>query len=54
MSNLQKIKSTFITGRISATLVIPLKIAKEYGIDKPSDVIIEGTDKGILIRKLEI
>ena len=50
----KKIKSTFLSGKLSATIVIPLNIAKEYGIDKPSNVIIEGTDNGILIRKLRI
>jgi hypothetical protein len=54
MSEFKKIKSTFLSGKLSATIVIPLHIAKEYGIDKPSNVIIEGTDNGILIRKLRI
>jgi len=34
--------------------VIPIEIARKYGIDKPSNVTVEGTKDGILIRKLEI
>jgi len=54
MSESRIIKSTFLSGKLSTTIVIPIHIAKQYGIDKPSNVIIEGTDKGILIRKLRI
>jgi hypothetical protein len=31
----------WITGNCSATLVIPKDFAKEYGLDKPSHVIVE-------------
>jgi hypothetical protein len=48
------ITTTFLTGRTSCTLIISKDIAKKYGIDEPSHVVVEGTDKGILIRKLEI
>jgi bifunctional DNA-binding transcriptional regulator/antitoxin component of YhaV-PrlF toxin-antitoxin module len=44
----------WITGNCSATLVIPKDFAKEYGLDKPSHVIVEKKPEGILIRKLEI
>ena len=33
-------------------LVIPKDFAKEYGLDEPSHVVVEGTSEGILIRKL--
>jgi hypothetical protein len=48
------ITTTFLTGRTSCTLIISKDIAKKYGIDEPSHVIVEGTDRGILIRKLEV
>ncbi|CAN5536255.1 hypothetical protein BH18THE2_BH18THE2_37420 [soil metagenome] len=48
------ITTTFLTGRTSCTLIISKDIAKRYGIDEPSHVIVEGTDIGILIRKLEV
>jgi bifunctional DNA-binding transcriptional regulator/antitoxin component of YhaV-PrlF toxin-antitoxin module len=36
----------------SATLIIPIEIARKYGIDKPANVIVEEQSDGILIRKL--
>ena len=55
MSNIrQKVTHTFITGKLSATLIIPIQIARKYGIAEPSNVIVEETQQGILIRKLEI
>jgi hypothetical protein len=44
---------TWLAGHCSCTLVIPKEFAKEYGLDKPSHVIVQGTPQGILIRKLE-
>lgn len=49
----KEIEKTWIIGTNSCTLVIPRSIAKEYGLDSASDVIVEGTSNGILIRKLE-
>jgi bifunctional DNA-binding transcriptional regulator/antitoxin component of YhaV-PrlF toxin-antitoxin module len=54
MSNRPKITHTFITGKISATLILPLSTARKYGIDQPSNVIVEEREDGILIRKLEV
>jgi hypothetical protein len=53
------VTSTFLTGRApdchgSCTVIIPRKIARKYGIDKPTPVLVEGTDNGILIRKIEV
>lgn len=48
------VTTTFLTGKTCCTLIISKDIAKKYGIDKPSHVIIEGTNEGILIRKLEM
>jgi hypothetical protein len=50
----KKITSTFLSGKLSATIVIPIEIARKYGLDRPSDVIVEETDAGILIRKVNL
>jgi hypothetical protein len=52
--NNREIIKTWLTGRHSCTLIIPKDFAKEYGLDEPSHVVIEGTSDGILIRKLVI
>jgi hypothetical protein len=46
--------TTWLAGNASCTLVIPKPLAKEYGIDHPSNVVIEGRPEGILIRKIEV
>ena len=53
-NNRKEISKTWISGKNSCTLVIPKSVAKEYGLDLPSHVIVEGIPEGILIRKLEI
>ena len=50
----REIVKTWLAGQYSCTLIIPKEFAKEYGLDKHSHVIIEGTSEGILIRKLVI
>jgi NADPH-dependent ferric siderophore reductase len=45
---------TWIAGQSSCTLIIPKPLAQEYGLDKPSHVVVEGKPEGILIKKLEI
>lgn len=50
----KEIVKTWLAGRYSCTLIIPKEFAKEYGLDRPSHVIVEGTSEGILIKKLEI
>ena len=35
-------------------LIIPIEIARKYGIDKPSNVVVQEKENGILIRKLEV
>lgn len=54
MSEYKKISHTFLSGKLSSTLIIPIEIARTYGLDKPSNVIVEGTPEGILIRKISI
>jgi hypothetical protein len=52
--NQKEIMKTWLTGNRSCTLILPLSVAKEYGLEKPSHVVVEGTAEGILIKKLEI
>ena len=54
MSDLQRITHTFLSGRLSATLIIPIEVARKYGIDRPANVIVEEKPEGILIRKIEV
>jgi hypothetical protein len=46
--------TTWLAGNSSCTLVIPKSLAREYGIDQPSNIVIEGRPDGILIRKMEV
>jgi hypothetical protein len=43
----------FLTNKISATLIIPIEIARRHGLNEPSHVVIEETTEGISIKKLE-
>ena len=54
-SSFKHITHTFLSGKLSSTLIIPIQIARKYGIDQPSNVIVEERgEEGILIKKLEI
>ena len=44
------IRFTYLTGKLSATLIIPIEIAKKHGLTKSSNVIVEEIEKGILIK----
>ena len=46
--------TTWLAGNRSYTLVMTKELAKEYGLDHPSNVIIEGRSDGILIRRFEL
>ena len=37
----KRVVHTFLSGKVSATLIIPLNTARKYGLDKPSDVIVK-------------
>jgi hypothetical protein len=54
MSKLKSVTHTYLSGKFSTTLIIPIEIARKYEIDKPSNVIVEEKENGILIRKLEV
>jgi hypothetical protein len=45
----KEIIHTWIAGQSSCTLIIPKPLAQEYGLDKPSHVVVEGKPEGILI-----
>jgi hypothetical protein len=49
----KEIVKTWLAGQHSCTLVIPRDFAKQYGLDEPSHVVVEGRPDGILIRKLK-
>jgi hypothetical protein len=51
---MKKITTTYLSGNISTTLIIPIETARKYGIDKPSNVVVEETANGILIKKIEV
>jgi bifunctional DNA-binding transcriptional regulator/antitoxin component of YhaV-PrlF toxin-antitoxin module len=53
-NNIKGISKIWLTNKISATLIIPKEIALRNGLNDDSRVVVEQTDKGILIRKLEI
>ena len=38
----------------SMLTVIPAKYAQRYGLDEPTNVMITPTDKGLLLKKLEV
>jgi hypothetical protein len=52
--NQKKIASIFISNGIFSTIIIPIQLARNYAIDKPFHVTVEGTMDGILIKKLEL
>ncbi|MDQ6668762.1 MAG: hypothetical protein M3Y53_11145 [Thermoproteota archaeon] len=54
MTEIKDVVRTFLTGKLSATLVIPIEIARRNGLEKPTHVIVEERPEGILIRKLVI
>ena len=52
---LKRVTHTFLSGKVSATVILPIEIARKYGLDKPSNVVVEEVaDKGILIRRLDL
>ena len=54
MLETKQVTKTYLSGTHSCVLVIPKDIARKYKIDTPSHVVIEPTDQGILIKKLDI
>jgi bifunctional DNA-binding transcriptional regulator/antitoxin component of YhaV-PrlF toxin-antitoxin module len=54
MSSVKEVSKVFLTNKISATLIIPIELARRHGLNEPSHVIVEETPRGILIRKLSL
>ena len=57
MSNIPKFKKithVFLSGKFSSTIIIPIDTARKYGLDKPSNVVVEEREDGILIKPVEI
>jgi len=50
----KRVTHTFLSGGLSCTLIIPIEIARKYGLNEPSNVIIEEKPEGILIKRLEV
>ena len=48
----KQVSKTWLFGHSSCVLIIPKLIAKEYGIDKTSYIVIEKQPEGTLIKKL--
>lgn len=44
----------FLSGKLSSTIIIPIDTARKYGLDKPSNVVVEEREDGILIKPVEI
>jgi hypothetical protein len=54
MNNFKKVTHIFLSGKLSATLIIPIEMARKHGLDEPTNVTVEETTDGILIKKLNI
>jgi hypothetical protein len=53
MKDDRKFSYTYLTRRLSVTLVIPIDIARKHGLDNPAEVVIKETEDGILIKRNE-
>ena len=49
----KEVTKIFLTNRISATLIIPIELARKHGLNEPTHVVVEEIPEGILIRKLQ-
>jgi hypothetical protein len=50
----KEIAKVFFINKVSATVIIPIDIARRYGLNQTSHVTVEETAEGILIRKLDL
>jgi hypothetical protein len=50
----REITKIWLHYNISASLIIPVEIARKHNLTKGNHVVVEDTDQGILIRKLDI
>jgi hypothetical protein len=55
MSEYKKnVTHTFISGKLSSTLIIPIDTARKYGLDRRVNVVVEEQEDGIFIKKLNL
>ena len=54
MSEIKEVKKIFLSGKISATLVIPIEMARRHGLEDHQHVVLEEKPEGILIQRLQI
>lgn len=45
-------EATWITGKLSATLVIPISFARSCGLDSETRIVVEKRKDGFRVRKL--
>jgi hypothetical protein len=50
----REITKIWLHNNVSASLIIPIEIARKHNLTKGKHVIVEDTDQGILIRKLNL
>jgi hypothetical protein len=50
----REITKIWLHNNVSASLNIPIEIARKHNFTKGNHVIVEDTDQGILIRKLNL
>jgi hypothetical protein len=53
-AQLKKVTHTFLSGKVSATVILPIEIARKHGLDRPSNVVVEEVKDGILIRRINV
>lgn len=50
----REVTKIWLHNNVSASLIIPVEIARKHNLTKGNHVVVEDTDEGILIRKLDI
>jgi hypothetical protein len=50
----KEIVKLWLQGDHYPTFTIPKEFAREYGLDKPTRIVIEKTSQGLLLKKFEI
>jgi hypothetical protein len=50
----REVTKIWLHNNVSASLIIPVEIARKHNLTKGNHVVVEDTDQGILIRKLDI
>jgi hypothetical protein len=53
-TNTKNVAQAYASGKFSTLIVIPIEISRKLRIDKPSNLTVEETNDGILIKKLKI